>query len=135
MKNKKSLIIGIAVLVLCLLCFVGLYSKFAPKAESGSKSYTLEVVENGNTSEFTGKTDAEFLSGLMDELKAEGSFTYEGTPSDYGMFITSVQGVEASDAEKTYWAIYVNDEYGQYGADAQPVSDGDKYTLQLESYE
>ena len=31
-----------------------------------------------------------------------------------------------------YWALYVNGEYGQYGADAQPVADGDTYTWTYE---
>jgi hypothetical protein len=29
-------------------------------------------------------------------------------------------------------AIYVNDEYGQYGADQQPVNDGDAFRLAYE---
>ena len=51
------------------------------------------------------------------------------------MIISSVNGLKADDTKKTYWAIYVNGEYGQYGADSQPVNDGDEYALKLESYE
>ena len=71
----------------------------------------------------------------MDDLKNTEDFTYESSTSDYGMYISSVNGLKADDTKKTYWAIYVNGEYGQYGADSQPVNDGDEYALKLESYE
>ena len=43
-----------------------------------------------------------------------------------------VNGIKADDSKKTYWAIYVNGDYSQYGADSQPVNDGDAYALRLE---
>ena len=68
----------------------------------------------------------------MDELGDQG-FSYEGTDSDYGIMISSINGVTADYAtDGAYWSLYVNDEYGMYGADAQPVTDGDKYTWKYE---
>ena len=32
-----------------------------------------------------------------------------------------------------YWAIYVNGAYGEYGADSQPVADGDAFSFIYES--
>ncbi|MBQ3974421.1 MAG: DUF4430 domain-containing protein, partial [Lachnospiraceae bacterium] len=78
----------------------------------------------------------EYLSGLMDELSAGGDFSYQGSTSDYGLFIESVNGLAASyDDNGSYWAIYVNGEYGSYGADAQPVTDGDSFALKYEVYD
>ena len=71
----------------------------------------------------------------MDELERMGGFEYESSAGAYGMFITSVNGVKADDSRKTYWAIYVNGEYGQFAADSQPVNDGDAYAFKLERYE
>ena len=36
--------------------------------------------------------------------------------------------------DSTYWAVYVDGEYGQYGLDAQPVTDGSEYTFAHEKY-
>ena len=48
--------------------------------------------------------------------------------SEYGIMVEYVNEERASFTEDgAYWALYVNGEYGQYGADAQPVTDGDTY--------
>ena len=71
----------------------------------------------------------------MDELKDQG-FTYEGTDSEYGIYITTINGIKADyDADGAYWSIYVNGEYGQFGADQQPVNDGDAFKFAYEVYQ
>ena len=134
MKNKRIIsIIGIVVLI---AAFIGLYFVFGPKATEGTKSYMLTVVDDsGEKTLYTGKTDAEYLRDLMDELKEETEFTYEGEDQEYGLYIESVNGIVADyNTDGAYWAIYVNGEYGMYGADSQPVSDGDEYQLVYEVY-
>ena len=136
MNKKRSYTIGIAAIIACIICFALIYNRFSAKPETtGQKAYTLEVSDGNKSIPYAGKTDAAYLSGLMDELKDTGDFDYESSTGDYGTYITSVNGIKADDAQKTYWAIYVNGEYGQYGADSQPVNDGDAYALKLESYE
>ena len=134
MKNTKKIWIGLIGIIAAAAVLFGVYKAFGPKAEQGSKAYTLEVSDDtGEVKSYTGRTDAEYLSDLMNELATGEDFSYEGTGGDYGMFIISVNGLTA-DYEKdgAYWAIYVNGEYGNYGADAQPVSDGDTYRLSYE---
>ena len=76
-------------------------------------------------------TDAEFLRQAMDE--AEG-LTYDGTESDFGMMVETVNGEQAIYAEdNAYWAFYVDGEYGQYGIDSQPVEDGVTYSIVYEA--
>jgi len=48
-------------------------------------------------------------------------------------FITGLAGVVA-DPSTEYWAIYVNGEYGLYGADNQKIEDGDQFLFLLEEY-
>ncbi len=134
MKNKKSIVALILALVAVCALFMALYTSLKPKAEAGTKAYTLEVVDNeGQSKVYTGKTDAEFLRGLMDEIAAKGDFSYEGSDGAYGLMIETVNGVTADYAKDgAYWAIYVNDEYGMYGADSQPVTDGDVFKLVYE---
>ena len=99
--------------------------------EEGKYSITVEVKDaDGNVSSYTGKTDAEVLSEAIADIDG---VTLEGYDSDYGFFITAVNGIEA-DEEGAYWAVYVNGEYGMYGIDTQPVADGDTYTLAYEVY-
>lgn len=134
--KKKTKIIAALVAVLAVVAVFGLiYRVFGPRAQQGTKSYTVEVVgSDGSSKTYQGRTDAEYLSGLMDELQAEGDFSYEGTSSDYGLFITAINGETADyDKDGAYWSIYVNGEYGQYGADQQPVADGDAFRFVYES--
>lgn len=134
--KKKTKIIAALVAVLAVIAVFGLiYHVFGPRAQQGTKSYTVEVVgSDGSSKTYQGRTDAEYLSGLMDELQAEGDFSYDGTSSDYGLFITAINGETADyDKDGAYWSIYVNGEYGQYGADQQPVADGDAFRFVYES--
>lgn len=135
--NPALIIVPIAILVIGAGVFAAIYFLNKPKASEGTKAYTFIVVDNeGVSKEYTGKTDAEFLRGLMDEIKADGDFSYEGFDSEYGLYITTVNGVTADyDADGAYWSIYVNDEYGMYGADSQPVNDGDSFKLVYEVYQ
>ncbi len=127
--NTKKIIIGIVVLAALVAVFLIMWNKNKPVSTLGAKAYTVEVTgEDGNTKTYTGRTDAEFLSGLMDELAASSDFSYEGENSDYGIMINTINGEDAIFAEDgSYWAIYVNGEYGMYGADQQPVEDGAVY--------
>ena len=45
MKNKKGLI-GIIAVVLVVAVMALCYTKFAPKAQQGSKNITIEVIRN-----------------------------------------------------------------------------------------
>lgn len=101
-------------------------------AAEGSKNIIIEVKDSeGNVTTYEVTTDAEFLRQAMDE--AEG-LTYEGTDSEYGMMVEVVNGEQAIYAEdNAYWAFYVNGEYGNYGIDSQPVTDGDTYSIVYEA--
>jgi len=137
MEQKKSYKPLIALLCL-LVCACGLYffwQSRKPAVTEGAKAITIEVLDNGEkTTSYELHTDAEYLKGAMDELAAKDStFTFEGSDGDYGFFIEAVNGITADfETDKAYWAIYVNDEYGQYGADQQPVNDGDVFRLAYE---
>ena len=133
-SDRKKIIIGAVILVVLLAAFTVIYVVFGPKAAQGSKEYILKVVDdNGETTEYTGHTDAEYLRGALEELEKSDDLTIEGEESDYGLFIDTVNGVTADySKDKAYWALYVNGEYGNYGVDSQPVTDGDTYSLVYE---
>ncbi len=133
-SDRKKIIIGAVILVVLLAAFAVIYVVFGPKAAQGSKEYILKVVDdNGETTEYTGHTDAEYLRGALEELEKADDLTIEGEESDYGLFIDTINGVTADySKDKAYWALYVNGEYGNYGVDSQPLTDGDIYSLVYE---
>ena len=134
-RNKKVWI-GAIVLVALVAVFGIINAVNRPKAQEGTKAYTLSVVDKeGAEKTYSGKTDAEYLRGLMDELAAAGDFSYEGDDGEYGLYINTVNGVTANyEADASYWSIYVNGEMGMYGADSQVVNDGDNFRLVYEVY-
>ena len=133
--NKKGLIIGAVVLIALIAVFAAVFFKMRPATNAGGKNIVIEVTGSaGTTQDYTISTDAEYLREAMDELAANGSgFSYSGTDSEYGSMVEYVNEERADYVEDgAYWALYVNGEYGQYGADAQPVTDGDTYTWTYE---
>ena len=133
-KKTRNIIIAIAILVAVAALFGVIYSKNKPQATQGAKEYTLEVVDDqGNSKVYTARTDQEYLRGAMDELAAAGDFSYSGEESQYGIMILTVNGVTADyNKDGSWWGIYVNGNMGEYGADSQPVNDGDGFVLLYE---
>ncbi len=133
MKNKKTgIIIGVIALVVLIAVLAVVFILNRPTAAAGGKNITIEVTDSeGTTTSYAVSTDAEFLRQAMDETEG---LTYSGTESEYGMMVEVVNGEQAIYAEdNAYWAFYVNGEYGQYGIDSQPVTDGDTYSIVYEA--
>jgi hypothetical protein len=132
-NNTKKIVIGVVCLAVLVALFAVIWNKFGAKPTAGGKHITLEVVNSeGSATDYTLDTDAEFLRQAMDELGDKG-FSYEGADSEYGIMISTINGETADYAtDGAYWSLYVNDDYGMYGADSQPVTDGDKYTWKYE---
>lgn len=127
-NNTKKIGIGIAVLVVLIAAVLIIYTVAKPKPTQGAKTVTIEVVDDqGESKSFEVHTDAEYLKQAMEE--AEG-LTFEGTESEYGMMVQTVNGVTADyDADGAYWAFFLEDNYCEYGIDSQPVNDGEHYRI------
>ena len=53
-----------------------------------------------------------------------------GDESDYGLYVTSVNGITADwEAEKAYWAFYIGEEYAQTGVDATDIVADTEYSF------
>lgn len=131
-KSNKKLIIACAVLATLIAVFAIAFTIFGPKTSQGSKAITLTVIDNtGAETVYETKTDAQYLSEVFEEIDG---LSVEGSEGDYGLYIETVNGLTADyNKDGAYWSIYVNDEYGQFAADAQPVADKDKYSLVYET--
>ena len=130
MKNRKTLF-AIAALILAAALMLGAWFLLSPQATAGEKDIVISVTYADGTKEsFDVSTDAEFLKEA-----AEKVLKLEGEAGPYGFTLYAINGVEADfNRDSAYWAIYVNGEYGQYGVDSQPITDGSEYAFVYEKY-
>lgn len=128
-KVSKKMVAGIVLMVLLVGVMLFAYNKFREKPVEGSKSITIEVVnDKGESKSYELKTDAQYLEQAMNEAKSQG-FEYSGYTGNYGFTVDTVNGVY-TDFINAYWGFYVNGEYCNYGISEQPVIDGDVFKIE-----
>ena len=98
---------------------------YTVKGEGAIKFY-LDVVGTDKTlTKFEIHTDKKTVGEALLELEL-----IAGNPSDYGLYITTVNGITADwDTEKAYWAFYIGSEYAQTGVDATDITADASYSL------
>ena len=126
MKKKQGLLaLGLAALLAAAMLTV--YLRLAPRTREGSKTITVNVDHlRGDDTTFTVSTDAEYLRAA---LEREGLIA--GVEAEYGLWLTTVDGETAIEAEQQWWGYDVNGEMALYGVDGQVVTDGDVYDFTL----
>lgn len=124
--NKRRWWIALVALIVVAAILAGLYFLFRADPPEGDKTVTVKVVHaDQSEKEFTYETDDEYLGELLTE---EG--LVEGETSEYGMYITKVDGEQAVfETDNAYWALYENGEYASTGADQTVLDDGDEFSL------
>lgn len=127
-ESEKKLIIGVTALALLAAIFAVVFILFKPKAVEGSKSITIEVLDDhANSTVYQVHTGAEYLRQAMEE--AQG-LEFSGTESEYGIMVETINGVTVDwNVDQSYWSFYVNGEYCNYGIDTQPIMDGDVFRI------
>lgn len=124
-KKKVGLLVGIVILLAVVLAAV--YMVFGPKPVQGSKTIIFEVINKEAQSEsFTIHTDAEYLGEalLAEEL-------VDGETSEYGLFVTKVNGETADEDNQEWWCFTKNGEMVNTGVDQTPILDGDHFEATL----
>lgn len=123
--NKKILLAVIALVVVAAV-MVGVYFATRPEPVDGQKTITVTVVhKDGTSKDFTYKTQEEYLGPV---LQSEG--LVEGEMSEYGLFITAVDGETADySVDQSWWMLCVGEESATTGADAVVIEDGGLYKL------
>ena len=124
----KKLISLILVLLLTLSCAACGAQKPA-ETEGPKVSFTLIIVDDqGNETTRTIETTRTVVG---DALLDEGLI--EGEETEYGMFISKVNGIYADYNETgTYWSFYIDGEYAMTGVDQTDIVDGATYMLKVE---
>ena len=119
--NKRRWWIALVALIVVAAILAGLYFLFRADPPEGDKTVTVKVVHaDQSEKEFTYETDDEYLGELLTE---EG--LVEGETSEYGMYITKVDGEQAVfETDNAYWALYENGEYASTGVDQTVLDNG-----------
>ncbi len=129
MKNNKNLKIGLLLLVFIFLIGGGIYIAKHSKANTtkGNKNITVEIIMADESSKsYDISTDEEFLRGALDQENL-----IEGSESEYGFFVVTVDGYTANDQNQEWWALYKNGESLMTGVNDTPISDGDHFEFIL----
>ncbi len=128
-KQKTKLIIAaVVVLIVLITAMLFIYNQFgAPQTVGGEKTITVQVtVPPAQPESFTYTTNAEFLSEVL--LKES---LIEGDDSEYGLFVTVVNGIEADSNKEQWWKLSQNGADATMGFDATPIADNDVFDITL----
>ena len=124
--NRKTGILAAALVILCVAAGV-LFQMNKPETITGAKNINVIVIHADQTENaFSYETDAEYLGEvLLENELAEGDIT------DYGLFISTVDGETADSSKQQWWCITKGGESVTTGADSLPIIDGDQFELTL----
>lgn len=125
MKNKKTLIALIVLVVLVIGAFA-VWKVNAPQGQTGDKTILVSVVVDTETSDFVIETDAEFLRGALEQAGL-----VEGTESEYGLYVTTVNGITADESQQQWWCFTRGGGTLETGVDTTPIADGEHYEITL----
>lgn len=95
------------------------------KTEEINLIFTV-VDQDGAETNFDITSDKNNLKEILD---AEGLIG--GSDSQYGFFVTEVNGVTADDSKQEWWCLTKNGEDWTYGVSDTTVEDGDKFEFTL----
>ena len=95
----------------------------------GSTVFDFTVVaKDGAEKKYRIKTDKTIVGEALSELGL-----IEGEEGPYGLYVKKVNGILADyDTDGTYWAFYVNGEYGMTGVDKTDIVDDASYAFKVE---
>ena len=95
----------------------------------GKTQFNFTVVDkDGKETAFEIHTDKATVGEALLELGL-----IEGEEGAYGLYVKKVNGITADyDVDQTYWAFYVNGEYGMTGVDVTNIEAGATYSFKVE---
>ena len=97
------------------------------KGEGATSFYFNVVDKDGNKTAFEIRTDKTIVGDALLELGL-----IEGDMGDYGLYVKKVNDITADyDVDGTYWAFYVNGEYGMTGVDLTEIEAGATYEFRV----
>ncbi|MCL2547501.1 MAG: DUF4430 domain-containing protein [Oscillospiraceae bacterium] len=136
MKKKTSILSLILVVLFAVAALTGCNGATPPEAYEGdnvqqvgqgSTTFRLEVTDpSGEVSAWDVSTDAETVGAALLEVGL-----IDGDESEWGLFVTSVNGNSATDGY--WWAFWINGEMAPMGVDSTYIEAGVTYAFVYES--
>lgn len=124
--QKKSKIISIVAVCVLIALVVGallLYNANKPQAQAGDKNIVVTVVHKDESrKEFKINTSAENLRTACEEQSL-----IAGDESEYGLYVKTVDGETADDANREWWCVTKGGEMLTTGVDDTMIADGEQY--------
>ena len=128
-KKTRNIIIAVALLLVLVIGAVLIWNANKPDAQEGGKALVVTVVHGDESSkDFSFTTDAENLRTALEEQQL-----IEGTESEYGLYVTKVDGEEADESQQQWWCFSKDGEDLMTGVDDTMIADGDHYDITLKT--
>ncbi len=126
-KKKKITLISVFIAVVAVAAIAAVVLNQTSTAE-GMKNFKVQIVSERDGYDQTTdcRSDAEYLG---EYLRTMDDIQYQ--ESDYGIYITGINGMEEDLDNQYWWCISVNGETAVTGADEIPLQDGDTYSFTL----
>lgn len=132
MKNKIIFGIIIALVAIVIICGV-VYIDFNSSDEISDtmKEISIMVYDKDNKEVFNERinTDEQYLSSALEKTE---NLDIQMQDSEYGKYITSIQGI--SEGDNYYWSYYINEEYATVGVSNCEIKDGYIYSFKIEEF-
>lgn len=126
-KKNRSVLVGVAILLVLVIAALVVYNVTRPQAQAGSKTITVEVVHKDESrKEFKITTSADNLRGALEQEKL-----VQGSESEYGLYIETVDGETADSANQEWWAVTKDGTMTETGVEGVMIADGEHYELTL----
>lgn len=125
-KKKVLLIGGIAIAIIAVLVGVWFFTTQS-SIITGEKNIKVMVVYADQSQDmFDIKTKEEFLRGALEQEKL-----ISGNESQYGLFVTTVNGITANDSKQEWWQFSSSGSALPTSVDSTPIADGQQFEILL----
>lgn len=131
---KRKILFGVimTLIVIAIICGV-VYINYNSSDETSNnlKEISILVYDKDSKEIFNEKikTDEQYLSNALEKVE---KLDIQMQDSQYGKYITSIQGI--SEGDNYYWSYYINEEYATVGVSNCEIQDGCNYSFKIEKF-
>ena len=126
MNKKTKIILSLVALVVVVAVFVGVYFATRPETSAGDKHITVEIVGKDDSRTVELDTDEEYLGPALEQENL-----ISGTESEFGLYVTTVDGYTADESAQEWWCFTKGGETLNTGVDSTTIADGDAFEITL----
>ncbi len=127
-KNVVKWLLAFVALLVVAGALWGVYQATRPEPVQGNKTITVLMQYDDVNKTVSIQTDHEYLRGALEQENL-----VIGDESEYGLFVTAVNGREADNAKQEWWCFTKGGETLNTGIDTTPIADGDSFEVTLKT--